>query len=212
MLTLNGSPIVEGVVCLPRVGAWHATLRVDAETAPTGRVSIDLDGTTYSGTIVRSGIRWGAVEVRVVGGAGGLSRSVPARYYRDVPARIVATDLIRGAGETLATSADPAALGTMLSTWTVAGGSAADALRHLLTTLNTSWRVLPDGTIWIGAETWPTQRLDHEVVDVSPAEGWSEVWSERLSLMPGVTLDGQRVSYVEHHIAPRRIRTRFWIE
>ena len=48
--TLNGQDVLEAHLNLPRVGVWHATLRVDSATLPTGLCTLEVGGMPYQGT------------------------------------------------------------------------------------------------------------------------------------------------------------------
>lgn len=211
-LTVNGHAILSGVVSIPRTGCWHASLRVDSDREITGRVTIDLDGVSYVGTAIRGGVWRGSAEVKVVAGAAGLARQAQARYYRGAPVRLPLEALLADAGDVLAPSSDAAILGTVLPRWATTAAPVSHGLLALVEAAGASWRSLPDGSVWVGRETWPPVEIDHEVTDEDPAAGWVEIWSERFRLRPGVTFAGKRVSYVEYHVEPTRLRTRYLTE
>lgn len=209
-MRLNNSPIMEGQLFLPASGAWSAELSVDAETAPTGRVTIELDGSTYFGTVVRSGMRNGHARALVVGGNGGLAKLAKAKSYDSSPARIVVSDLLEAGGEQLASEADAALLNSMLSQWLVPGWRVSSGLDSLCAHLDATWRIQSDGNLWLGRLSWPTLQLEHEVTDSDPAAGWVELWTEKFRLRPGVTFAGQKVGAVQYRLSPHQLRTRFW--
>jgi hypothetical protein len=78
-----------------------------------------------------------------------------------------------------------------------------------------TWRVLPDGTIWAGPETWPDSGLttdDYQILDEDPREGTALLGVEAPVLLPGTALAGRRVSYVEHLINAEGVRSNVWFE
>ncbi len=215
--TANGYPVVSGTVSRPRQGAWRADLRVDVEDPGrlAGRVTIVLGGRTFVGTARRAGPYLGATQVRVVGGAGGLARSFGPKAYRGVPLRLPLLDVLGVAGEALAPSADPAAMATTLVFWQAVAQPAGQALASLVQAADgaPTWRVLPDGTVWVGRETWPACRLaDFDQTDEDPELGRLELAADEPAIDPGQVFLGRRVSYVEHQVDARRIRHLVWFE
>jgi hypothetical protein len=126
-VTVNGARVYEGSIVRPFSGVWHADLAVEADAAPTGRVSISVaDGAlVLAGTAFRTGSFADRVRLRVVGGAGGIGTVIVPAWYRDVPARIVLSDALSAVGEQLATTTDPAALSMRLAQWARARGEAS---------------------------------------------------------------------------------------
>ncbi len=51
-----------------------------------------------------------------------------------------------------------------------------------------------------------------QVMDEWPNEGRVELGFEAPALLPGMTLAGRRISYVEHRFYPDTMRTVAWIE
>lgn len=210
-LTLNGARVLEGTIARPRVGAWHADLVVDAATAITGAVTLaSADGAlSLRGAVVRGGVQNEVLEVRVVGGAGGLGRELAAKAYRGATVRMVLADLAREAGEAVSSTIAATVLDTALDAWARERGTAVAALRALADTLGLAWRVLADGSLWLGAETWAAVEVEHALLRDAPAEDRVELATEHLpaGLAPGTTFLGRRVSYVEHHVGAAEATT-----
>ena len=121
-------------------------------------------------------------------------------------------DLLRAAGETAAASADTNLLSTTLPAWCVRGAGVGMQLDELVVALRATWRVLLDGTIWVGQESWPEADVDLELMELSPPEDRAMFKCEAPSLLPGTTLDGRRVSRVEHLIGEASVRTVAYFE
>jgi hypothetical protein len=215
---LNLFPILRGVVTLPRQGVWHADLVIDADEAPTGQVSLRIGSSlTLVGTVLPqgSGVFAGEVRVRVVGGQGRLGTELPPRWYQGAPRELPLRDLCDEAGERLSTTTDATLLAEVLSPgWARVRGTASAALGRLLEGTGASWRILPDGSLWVGPETWPaaTGMADLVVMDEDRSRGRLVVVSEAPTLLPGQTLRGDRVSDVEITIEPEQIRIEAWLE
>jgi hypothetical protein len=216
--TANNLPILSGTISLPRVGAWQCVLELGTEDdtqAPVEGSAITIkDGVrSFVGTITRSGIVSGRVSLRAAGGAGGLRNPVPANSWTNVPLRIPLRDTLAAVGETLNTTVVSSLLETRLDHWTRAAGPAGSALSAMLEPQGASWRVLADGTVWAGVETWTDQKVaGGEVLEPDPELGTFTIASDSLELEPGRTFLGRKVSRVEHRIESGSVRTFYWVE
>lgn len=216
--TLSGFEVLDGHVSLPRHGVWHADLVLDdteGQTLPTAVTLQVGDSLSLVGTVVRGGEWQGRRSVRVVGGAGGLSTELTGRWYAGAPFRLPIRDTLEEAGEKLSTTSSDDVLDvTATPGWSRTGGPACDALHRLVGDAGATWRVLPDGTVWVGTETWPNASpIDDNVITAdAPTSGRLSFATERPTLLPGQTLNGRRVSYVELAITSDRIRVEAWIE
>lgn len=213
---LAGSPILSGTVTLPRQGVWHAELVLSAATAPAGAVDLQVGPSLrLQGTVVRSGLFAGEVRVYVVGGAGKLSTELLPRWYEGAPRELPLRDLCDEAGERLSPASDPVLLAEVLSPgWTRLRGTASTALSRLLEGTGASWRILPDGRLWAGPETWPVAQgmADLLVMDEDRARGRLVLATEAPQLLPGQTLRGDRVSDVEITLEPEKLRIEAYLE
>lgn len=207
MQSLNGYPLLSGTIRIPRVGAWSAEVEVRSDLSYTGPATIALDGTSFVGTSTRSSQKGpGRVACAVVGGAGGLETEVPARQYVGPKVSLVLGDILALAGEALAGAVSTALTGRVLTTWQRAAGTAKEALAQLAEALGVSWRVLLDGTIWLGTETWTEVAPECRVLDDDQATGTVTI-SLTPSLLPGTTFSGQRLEHVRHELGAGEART-----
>jgi hypothetical protein len=212
LYTLNSQRILSGTLHMPRAGAWHGDFELDAQERLTGAANVDFDGLRFTGTVVRGDVVAGRGAARIVGGRGGLSKDVPALSYRNVQARMVIADLLSAVGEELASSSDEVLLSAQLDHWTRPQGAAGSALSKVVDTIGGVWRVLADGTVWVGAESYPEQSVAHQPLDPDPLQGAFAMAPVSPSLRPGVTFEGTRVSRVEHQIDGGKLRTIYWAE
>lgn len=214
--TCAGSPVLRGSVHLPRVGAWQADLELDVDVVPTGEVELRVGrALTLRGTVVSGGLFAGEARVRVVGGRGKLSTELPARWYVGAPLSLVLGGVADEAGERLSTTIDAVLLATpMLPAWGRTAGPAALALQQLAQTISVSWRVLPDGTLWLGEERWPaaTGMADLVVLDEHRGEGRLLLSTEEPTLLPGQQLAQGKVSSVTYELSPSALRADVWLE
>lgn len=212
--TINGRTVLHALIGVPRRGVWTALVSVEAEDTDDlgGSVELVLGDATWRGSARRTGAHHGRVDLLVVGGAGGLARVLEPRYYADAQARIPLEDLMRETGETLSSDVGTDVTGVMLARWTRGRARGGQLLGDLAQVLGVEWRVLADGTVWLGAEAWPEVELEHDVLAEDPAFATAELAVDAPTLTPGVVLSGRRVSYVQHIIAAERIRSAVWYE
>ncbi|HXJ47544.1 MAG TPA: hypothetical protein VNF91_00115 [Candidatus Acidoferrum sp.] len=207
LLTANGQEVLEAKSSRRRAGAWSFDLLVDHPEALVGQVTIVVnDGAmTFVGTATRTGVFSDTGHVRVIAGAGGLSTVATPRSYNGQTVSGVLSDLLADAGETLSATADAEVLGQELDAWTTAARPVADLLSLLLAAglPGAIWRNLPDGTIWVGNETWPDAEIDsslYQVFEDSAETNSMLVGCDAPFLLPGTTFEGRKVGYVEDSV------------
>jgi hypothetical protein len=215
--TLGTASILSGQVTLPRSGVWHAELDIDAPTAPAPGATVLQIGAALKlrGTITQSGIFSGRVRVRVCGGAGTLSRELAPRWYEGAPLSLPLRDLVEEAGERLSAACDPDLVAIVLDPgWSRLPGPAGESLGRLLDETGATWRVLPDGSIWAGPETWPasTGMADVLVLESHGGEGRKAIVTETPTLLPGQTFQGTKVALVQYTIGEDKLRAEVWAE
>lgn len=218
-LTVAGFPVVRGRVTVPRVGPWHAEVRLDADAPPSGAVALSWgDGAaTWSGYVLptRSGTyaTGGPSQVRLVGGAGGLGRALDGASYRSTTPRVVLGQILAAAGERLSGTSPAATLDRSLARWSRSAGTAGAQVDRLALALGVLWRVLPDGSVYVGpspggavdlgAQGSVTRRVPAErLVTVATDAPWT--------LQVGQTVEGLVVDQIVHHLDPERIRSDLW--
>ena len=217
--TANGANVVRGTISRPRLGAWQAELYVDARETDLpsfeGAIDVGLGEHSFSGWAYRAGTFKDAIHVRVVGGAGGLNTVLAPKAYQGVPLRIPLSDMLTEAGEQLSPTADSAVLGQYLAKWVRMQQTAGVALAGLMQAVGSPiWRILDDGTLWIGTDTWDVVELELvDITDVEPSVGRTEIATDTPWLLaPGLSFNGDPISYVEHRIGPDRLRHVLWFE
>ena len=206
LVTVNGVAVSGGCVTFPLVGTWHGELEVAADSADavTGAATLSLGGVTFVG-FSTPGITDGKrVTLHIVGGAGGLGTAVEPQHY-DAPTyeRILSAALAVG-GESLSATSD--GISGPVRQWTRTAGVVSDAVRAIADDAGLSWRVIADGSVWVGAETWPTVTVPHVLEDQTPTQSCVTVEVESASVLPGVTFLGSRVTSVVYRIGSAAIR------
>ena len=211
MTTLAGHPLLSFTLTLPRVGAWTLEALVDSDAALSGLVDLVIEGRTWRGTVVRGGVELSRWSGRVVG-AGALASVLGPLPLADTDLRTVVVETLREVGAELA--ADAGDLSAAVARWARIAAPAAHTVADVAKAAGYSWRVRPDGTVWLGAETWAPLALgaDLDLLSVDPRIGRHELGgNDALAIEPGrvVTLDGSpvRVGAVEHRLDGAAVRT-----
>jgi hypothetical protein len=209
-----GAALLAVEVSMPVTSSWHATIDLDTEEEPSGPFVFRIGEVEFRCTVVpgRSGHFGGRTKIRVVGGAGGLSKKLKARNYSGgiTTVRQVLDDILRESGESLSSQSDPSILGRQLNSWHRTEQEANRALTMLCDKVGANWRVLRDGTIWIGVDTWPEVAPDGELIDEDWADGVITVSSDNPTGVPGVTISGQQIEQVVHRMDRQGIRSDFY--
>jgi len=214
---VNGLPVLKAAVTLPLVGPWAADLVIDSAQPPSGAVTLTLGwdaSINLVGTIYRGGQTRGAATARVVGGAGGLGTVLPAKGYHGVTLQLPLSEALTAGGERLSEKSDRLVLSTYLPAWSRLSapvGVAVAAMMHVVP--DASWRVVPDGSVWVGNEAWlPSKLAKFTVTKDDPHHARLEIAAEVPAVYPGDTLSGRKVSCVEHRIEPRQARATIYFE
>lgn len=200
-------------------GNWTAHLEfADQVTAPTGKVTLRWQGRDLAGAVLRSGqTSAGRTFALVAGGNGHLAQAIPPKIreqsYRNATAQVIITQLLAAAGETLSPTSDAGILGTRLAFWPRRNDTAAALLDDLARKLGCIWRVLPDGSVYLGRDgydkavlTQPLQALD----DQDPAESTALFVPHAPGPLPGQGYEGRKVGAAHYTIEPDGAFLRLW--
>jgi hypothetical protein len=213
--------VEEAAITIPRIGIPQLSASLAGEVTVPPSITFEVgSGLSWSATVTRQGVDSGRTFIRAVGGAGRMATILAAKAYQGVPVRIPLEDLVREAGETLSPTASAVVLGLFLGRWTRCRQSAAFALAGLLASAGRvsahgvpSWRILADGTLWVGHETWPETKLEgRTLLAEAPHRASVDLLALEPAVFPGETFDGRRISVVDHRFSSRRLMTRLFLE
>ena len=209
LATLNGTPVTSGRLTFRLEGEWVAELTLQGGTAVDGPAAVlEVGGVPLIGTASSAEDEGGRVTVTVTAGAAGLEAPVdPLHYVPPVTRRTVALAALGLGGETLSPLASPVVLDAALPQWMRVRGTVREAMRRLLKGV-ASWRHLPDGTVWVGEETWAPFTGPAVVESEEPTQRLITVAVESLAILPGVTYLGQRISQAEYTLDGATLRAR----
>jgi len=211
---VEGHAIIRGNISLPRIGAWHADIWVDNADGLEGKVTVDVGGELdLVGTVNRGLAYQGITQLRIVAGGDGLRKPAKPKHYRAPSIRTVLADLAADAGEIVASSADATVLAMGMNFWTTHARATGQMVAALVQNApaETAWRILANGELWIGPETWPDSGIE-EWVEISE-DGCNDVVEVGLDapvLVPGTLLGDRKVDHVQHRIDPGSVRSLVW--
>lgn len=213
---------MEARIRLPRAGAWDAELAVDSATAAAiqagSRQALEISSPvagaiTFEGTVFRSDSYAQNATLRMVGGAHGMATACKPHFYQSAPVQQVAIDILADVQESLSPSSSPAILSVQLPFWATVSQAAGKALSLLAGVVGGVWRVLPDGTTFVGEDAFAASALvDFDLVDYRPLDGWQAIAAELPDVFPGESFNGFNVSSVEHAVNARGSRSKVWFE
>ncbi len=215
-LSVNGVPCVRGRLILPLRGVWVADVVAEDESSqgkfplPGSSVSVTFGTQSFSGTVRRSSSPFGTIFARLVGGSGGLPKRLEGKSYQSTTARNVINDLLSDCGEQLAPNSDRTILGQALPAWVRIAAPAWQALAVMMRWLNPTgtWRILPNGQVWVGIDTYPqTTMQSAELLGYSPQNLEAEIFSDTPSILPGQSYLGGEVSKVTHWAEPGSVKS-----
>lgn len=211
LATFNGQPVLTCCVSLPAYGLWWADVECASDVVSTGVSSLVIDNLTLRGTIVTGGAYQTRTRYRLVGGAGGWGKSIPAKSYANdlgVKLATVLRDAASECGETLGT-VDPSA--TVGPAFVRTAGPASRVLSELVPR---GWYVDESGVTQIGRRpsvpfTGVAARMVNDAAqsryELAPDAGTLS------KLLPGAVVDGVEAVDVEHAIGDDgTLRTTLW--
>lgn len=212
--TLGDATVTTARATLPRWGVWTAQAHTDRDAglAVGDAATLTIADLVLVGHVVRGGVHVGAGHYLLAGGAHGWRKLVPARGYRNdagVKLSIVAADLARDAGETLAPGLADRRLGPG---WTRARDTATTALQSL--SFN-AWYVGEDGKTRLARRPASTLAIEPSLV-LEPAPERASVvvaLDQIAALVPETVIaDVGTISHVTHMLSSRALRSRLYLD
>jgi len=214
----DGTPLLRANIRLPRVGVWHGNVEILTATKLSGKVTlVSSAGLSLTGTIKEAEVVRDVLQARIVGGAAGMPTETGPKFYESMTFGHALRELLGEVGETLSPTSDATATGTALARWVRMAGSASDQLDQIVRKLGVDWRVLPDGTVWVGKDTFPTIQTsgpgapEFTLIDERGDRAFYMLGVEDAWLVPGVTFLDKKIGYVVHLIDDRA-RTEAYFE
>lgn len=209
-IVLDDEAVTSLHLSVPHSGAWVADVQYVSDVVPTGQVVLS-DGTrSLQGFVVRAGEISGLVKARIIGGRGGLIKTVPAKSFRAATLRNILSDTLTAAGETLSHGSSSSLMGTLVQHWTRIEGKAAECIGTVTAAHEALWRVNDDGSIWVGLDTTSVSESTARVKDVHEQHGFAEIFPDGFDLQPGTLFEGRLIRRVAYSIHDGHLRGLFW--
>lgn len=203
---LNGTGIVAASIYWPWSGPWTGDVQVDSSDAITGQVRLELPGMTLVGTVMDGGVSYLRQHVRLVGGAGGLPKSVTGQHFYKASVRTIIQHTLSEAGEQLSAESDSSVLDTTLDHWQRLRGAAGRELSRLTERVGSAWSVQPDGTVRIGQPSWQEGSAEVDLIgEDMVGRSWTMVADGDVPV-PGTTVAGKRIVSVEYRVTSTSLR------
>lgn len=200
-LTANNKLVYEASIAHTLRGVWTASVQVDSGLLQPGQSVTLADGAAkWVGTVLRGSDYGGRGVFALVGGAGNLSKVLPAKWYVAVTIGEILADLARETGERISSTIVTALSRYLVGTFTRAEGPASVVLDQIVEIFGTGyhWRVLRDGTVWIGSETWPAIDGQHVVTNECPDHASIEVAPEQPFVDVGCVFKSRKVVSLQY--------------
>lgn len=210
--TVNGYDLLSATIREPRIGVWTAEVDVDADKVLDEHVTIEVDGVRWIGTLVRGQLDNGRVHALVLGGAAALGVVLDAKFYLGAGMGVVLKDLMLETGETLSSSVTASVKNYAPDRWTRVQGTGAQVMRVMADELGMAWRVGRDGTVWLGAETWPDVEVDYDETRRAASHGAVTIAPEAPLVAPGMTFQNAHVSLVTTRVTSGGVRQEILFE
>lgn len=209
---ISGNRVVSGSICILALGVWYADMLLDQSVQMSGPQTVSLGPLQMKGTSVIDGAFTGSTRVRVVGGAAGWRRTIPAKSYQHdlgVKKSTVIGDAARAVGETVSIAKD----GILGSAFVRQGGPASRVLNQV----GDIWYVRADGVTVIGPRDDTKIVSEFSVISAQLAVGQLVVATDNpQDWTPGrkfatETISERTLSAVMHKLDKDQFRTEAWV-
>lgn len=208
-VTLNGHAATAALLTIPGVGLWYAGVDLAEAIELSGAVTITVLDTSWRGFVVAGGVVDGRARYRVVAGAGGWGRTLPARAYaNDAGLRTskLTADAAAEAGEPAPTNAPTETRGPHFNR------DAAPASFVLNLLAPHAWYAGADGIVTFGARpavaasALPVTERNPAARSVTLALADSAV-----GIVPGIACEFGTAADVEIEAGPDGLRARLYV-
>ena len=222
--SVGSSGIVNGSLLIKRRGNWTLYANdLDGDDAPSGVVSCEWLGTQLLGHVLRSGKADGAVDAVITGGRTEHSKRLSAAMYDyQVPVFMILQAIITEQGEQASATISVDLLKRTLPRYTKVAGTFGQQLDQLADALGCVWRILLDGSLWIGVDTFAAAAaFDHVLsADWRPGSSRLLIEPDAVGLLPGQSYSGPqgytgaafsvRVGDIKYCIGPEKTTAIAW--
>lgn len=202
----NGKDVLTATVTEAVTGNWSAQLELDSDEAlpVSGRVTLDIDGVVWLGTLQRGELEAGRFHAVVVGGNGKLGQVLPAKHYLRGVTSTHLQEALGAGGEKLSADTDASVSSRATARYSRRRSTIGAAVAQIARESKANWRTQRDGSIWLGEDRWPasssTSSTSTEHDELSRAPGKVTLAVESPVLAPGLTFEGRKIISVVTHV------------
>lgn len=209
---LNGTPLTKLHLVIPALGIWHADVTASSPADMTGPQTLVLSGSTWTCATVRAIKFAGSRSARLVGGAAGWRKVVPALQYQSpvgVPTVTVMGDAAALVGE-LPPVLDASVPATVGTGFVRQSGPASLVLQQIV---DDDWWMDSTGVVQTMPRPATVITTEFSAEEVRGAAGWYKIATEDVgSWLPGAAFSGVTVSGSISRVEHRVDRLGLWTE
>ena len=214
--SLNNICIHKLSINLPYTGIWIGEFFITNEIDIENNVLIKIGKTNWYGKVLESAVYGGMVRLKVSGSKNGMSGIVQAKHYKSLKLNILCTQILNEMGERMATTVNLNDLSFEPAHYVRFSGGCAATLNQVCTRFGLNWRTLPNGTVWIGKETWPTLDVksltNYVLMDEDSSNLNREYAIDDPVIIPGNKVDNLNVMSVIYDIDDDKLRCTTWYQ
>lgn len=181
---LGGQRVTKARLTAPYYGTWVADLELATSSVVPTITTLTIGNLSLACSVYRQGTFAGITSARVVGGAGGWRKSVPAQGYYSASGIMMSTllrDAAGAVGEKVTVISDV----LVGNAWMREAGPAARLLRQLA---GAEWWVDQTGTTQVGSRPTTPVTSSFQVTAWHGDRGWYDVATEDVaSWLPGAS-------------------------
>lgn len=189
----GGRPLIECRLYLPQDGAFRARVEVDGTTEIAGQVDLELPGVTFKCMVRRGGTTGSRVLAVLSPGMGTLTAHVDGQAFYEATPRAILQQTI---GVESLNVELPEIVDEPIARWVRIAGPADVAVSLLARHLGLSWWFEPDGSVKLGALSYPPSSVTIDVLpNDNPEWGRLTFASEDATVLPRTTITTDYGSY-----------------
>jgi hypothetical protein len=206
MIRINGIPVIELMLHMPLNGAWSADIHCheSALFAIDSQVTISLPEQDFIGKIERCAAYSSRLHIRVIGGSVDFGDSVSAKNYSNVSVDQLLSELNAKTDQ---------AVSKTFPFWSRLQSTVGVSIQMIAKQLGVNWRVNPDSTLRIRAESFVVVQPDAVETYRDEAGGMIELAIEKAVVVPGVKVGNDLVGDTVYLLQESgRLVCRYWTE
>lgn len=191
---LNGSQIISINIEIPYHGTWIATnCHVDSNVIFNigDKVTLNFLDKTMPAIIFETDVYQDYQQCTLVGGTGLMSIELESKNYNSISIGQIVIDIAKQTGNSVSSLCNKELMNIIVPRFSIVKMSASLMLEKLLESYSALWRILPDGSLWVGYEQYPIVDItQYEVLNKFPSDSKWEIYNDKTLLEPLNSLGG----------------------